>query len=363
MGSPAIILKLWALAWYAPSHSNSSFRIIMCLTLGKYHELPLYLRKARAIIPIIFAPLRISILCWLMDRILHEQIKHYILANNLLTPSQHGLHKGRSTSSNLLESVTDWIFSIYAHDNIDVLYIDLTKAFDSVVHSKLLLKLSWLGISGDLLSCITCFLSNRKQRKIVEGASSPLIEVTSGVPQGSVLGSLLFLMFVNDLFHYLSFNNFLTFSPVKLFADDIKAYWHVNTLSDAIFFQAIINSIVDWCHLWQLAINPSKCQILHLGKANLPYSYDISNKVLPDPVLALDLGVQIDNNLTLFPHISTIAFLQFITLLVDIAYFAYLTSLAYLANFAYFANFTYFVVIAYFAYLAFPHTSRTSHTS
>jgi len=124
--------------------------------------------------------------------------------------------------------------------------------------------------------------------------------VTSGVPQGSVLGPLFFLIFINDLPDYLMKQHSLSFSPVKLFADDLKTYRQVNTLPDAIHFQLLINSIVEWCQVWQLTINTSKCQILHLGKSNSSYSYHLLGHILPNPDLILDLGIHINKTLSFF---------------------------------------------------------------
>ena len=204
-----------------------------------------------------------SILCRLMERIIHDQITAYLFTNNLLTPSQHGFRTGKSSTTNLLESVTDWIFSIDSRNNIDVLYIDLSKAFDSVVHSKLLFKLGWFGIKDTLLLWLTSYLTNRHQLTVVDGIHSLPLQVISGVPQGSVLGPLLFLMFINDLPCQIATTN----HPVKLFADDIKIYSVVNTILDALTFQLLINSIDDWCNIWQLKINVSKSLILHLGSS------------------------------------------------------------------------------------------------
>ena len=209
--------------------------------------------------------------------------------------------------SNLLESVTDWIFSTDTCNNIDVAYIDLSKAFDSVVHSKLFIKLSQIGIEGDLKGWIVNYLSDRKQCTIIEGICSPFLDVTSGVPQGSVLGPLLFLIFMNDLPAFLMSKHSLSCSPTKLFADDIKIYHIINSLPDALFFQSVLNSIRHWCGTWQLSLNIGKCQILHLGKTNLKFSYGLNGIKLPAPSLVKDLGLLVDGSLSFTSHIASIA--------------------------------------------------------
>jgi len=135
------------------------------------------------------------------------------------------------------------------------------------VYSKLILKLNWYGVEDNLLCWLISFISDRQQTVVINGCKSPMSYVTSGVPQGSVLGALLFLLFINDLPEYVSYN-IPHAAEVKLFADDIKAYSQINSLSDALLFQVLVNVIAEWCQVWQLTINSSKSQVLHLGNSN-----------------------------------------------------------------------------------------------
>jgi len=121
----------------------------------------------------------------LMERIISGQIFDYLLANNILHPEQHGFFRGRSTCTNLLESLNDWTFSVQYKRSITVVYIDFRKAFDSVVQSKLLDKLASCGISGCLLRWIGHFLSNRTHQTRVGLSLSEVAKLTSGIVQGS----------------------------------------------------------------------------------------------------------------------------------------------------------------------------------
>ncbi len=184
-------------------------------------------------------------------------------------------------------------------------YLDLSRAFDSVTYSKLIHKLTCYGISGQLLSWLTVFLLGRKQLSIVDGMSSPAVQLISGVPQGSVLGPLLFKIYMNDLEFFM---NLVQVDPsgIKLFADDLKVYKHIQSLRDAINLQILINTVTEWCDIWQLKINISKCLILHIGPRDVNYVYHISGFTLSSPNLVRDLGVLVDSSLSFSQHISQI---------------------------------------------------------
>ncbi|XP_033731479.1 uncharacterized protein LOC117321118 [Pecten maximus] len=153
----------------------------------------------------------------IMQRIIRVEIIAYMDIHNLLTPHQHGFRTGKSCVTQLLESMENWISSLDSGENVDVIYLNFSKAFDKVSHKFLLHKLDQYGISGKLLGWIKAFLNNMVQRVSINGVTSESVPVTSVVPQGSVLGPTLFLIYVNDMPDMLN-------CTIKLFADDIKMY-------------------------------------------------------------------------------------------------------------------------------------------
>ena len=138
-------------------------------------------------------------------------------SNNLFAAEQHGFVSGRYCTTQLLEFMEEITEAIDSGNDVNIIYLDLCKAFDKVPYRRLLIKLQDFGIEGKLFEWIKDFLSNRRQRVVVNGTCSEWIPVTSGIPQGSVFGPVLFLIFVNDLPEVLS-------SCKKLFADDGKLY-------------------------------------------------------------------------------------------------------------------------------------------
>ena len=192
--------------------------------------------------------------------------------------------------------------SIHGGHAVDVIYIDFSRAFDSVVHNKLIYKLSNFGISGDLLTWIEAFLTDRQQCVIIEHCFSSSTPVLSGVPQGSVLGPILFILYVDDICTICLDSNITH----KLFADDLKLYSQINTSCDNFHFQAVLDRLQQWCIDWQLKINISKCNIIHFGHKNNKFQYFLNGSPISAPETVTDLGVEVDRQLKFDSHINKI---------------------------------------------------------
>ena len=182
--------------------------------------------------------------------------------------------------------------------SVDVLYLDFSKAFDKVPHARLIDKLAAVGIGGNVLRWIQAWLSDRKQRVVLNGEASAWLPVLSGVPQGSVLGPLLFLVFINDIDGALD----LTSSVIFKFADDSKVLHVVENEEDQKRLQQEIDNLCKWSEDWQMLFNAGKCKVLHFGKKNPRYSYTMggyapAGTVLVSDVEEKDVGVLVHQSL------------------------------------------------------------------
>ena len=166
--------------------------------------------------------------------------------------------------------------------------LDFSKAVDKVSHSHLALKLKYDGIEGKILDWINSSLSNRMQKVVLEGSISENVSVTSGVPQGSVLGPVLFLLYINDL------PNSLT-SKVRLFADDAIVYSEINSISDSQILQQDLDKLTLWEKTWLMEFNPIKCEVLSVTRKRNPvaYSYSLHKETLRRVSSTKYLGVTI----------------------------------------------------------------------
>ena len=193
-----------------------------------------------------------SQICNLFESIIRDAVVEHLEVNGLVTETQHGFRKGGSCLSNLLQFLDHVTRCIDDEECVDVVYLDFAKAFDKVPHERLLEKLDKHGIGGRVLNWISKWLSGRCQRVCVNGHYSTWRLVTSGVPQGSVLGQILFLIFVNDLGRGIV-------SPVYKFADDTKLLGKVSSAEGRDLLQQDLQHLTDWSAKWQNAIQ--YCQV------------------------------------------------------------------------------------------------------
>ena len=246
--------------------------------------------------------------CRVMERIINVQLINYLLSNSLITKHQHGFLLKHSTCSNLLETVNDWTLALDNRLNTDVIYIDFQKAFDSVSHPKLLSKLTSYNIRGDLFAWITAFLDHRSQQVKISNYLSNSIFITSGVPQGSVLGPTLFLLYINDLTDGFANLN----CAIKLYADDAKLYCSYKLGDYSATLVKALEHLTEWARIWQIRIANSKCCAHRISSATPTsdvFHYVINDFELQWSVCTRDLGVYIDNGLKFVQHISKIVHL------------------------------------------------------
>ncbi|MFZ2538339.1 MAG: reverse transcriptase family protein [Oscillospiraceae bacterium] len=237
----------------------------------------------------------------MLESLISTELLTYLHTHNLISKNQHGFLKRHSTCTNLLESLNDWTISLSNHRSVLIAYIDFARAFDSISYPKLFIKLDGYGINGNLLFWIKAFLFSRTQSVRVGSHLSSICSVSSGVPQGSVLGPILFLLFINDVA-----DNFHNNVSSKLFADDIKLYTELTSPSSVTNFQNHLDLIESWATIWQIGISHSKCSILELGSTPSHSSFSITNNCIQSSKLVKDLGVYVDSKLTFSDHIHDI---------------------------------------------------------
>jgi hypothetical protein len=214
----------------------------------------------------------------IVSKVAERCIYNHVFPNivNLLNKSQHGFLKGKSTSTQLVQFLAHLSHTVDCSGQSDIIYTDFSKAFDTVSHTLLIEKLCHVGFSGNLLNWFKSYLLGRYQRVVVDGAASRWIKVTSGVPQGSIIGPLMFLIYINDLPDILKHSNPL------LFADDTKIYANVRSVDDCQLIQDDLDALCHWCKIWKLDLNIAKCKVLSVTKSHYPivFRYHINGKPL-----------------------------------------------------------------------------------
>ena len=225
-----------------------------------------------------------SILCRVLEKIMRKRILNHLEKNKIISDHQHGFTKKKSCETNLLESydfITEMIDKGMA---VDEVFLDLAKAFDKVPTQRLMFKLGEYGLNPTVLNWIESFISGRSQIVSINGTHSRRLQVWSGVPQGSVLGPVLFTLFINDVLNDVC-------SLGKIFADDTKLIKVVDDLNDADKLQNDLNRLFDWCKTWNMEFNKGKCKIMHYGKTNNKFLYHMDGTILEITKEEKDLGV------------------------------------------------------------------------
>ena len=240
-----------------------------------------------------------SICCKTMERIVKKELMSYLENNQLISMHQHGFRPGRSCCTQLLEVINIWTKILDKGIPIDCVYLDYAKAFDKVPHKRLINKIRAYGINGNLLNWLENFLENRRQKVIVNNNMSDEKIVLSGIPQGSVLGPVLFIIYINDLPEEISSN-------IKIFADDTKIFKALEIQSDKDQLQNDLDKLIEWSNKWQLPFNVTKCKVMHYGNNNPNNQYIMNNISLEETPTEKDLGVTFDQNLKFSTHIKNI---------------------------------------------------------
>lgn len=236
----------------------------------------------------------------LFEKIICDKMSSII--NPLLNDQQHGFRKGRSTTTNLMLFTSYLLCNMEKGHQIDAVYTDFSKAFDRVNHSILISKLRKLGIAGPMLSWLTSYLSNRTQYVKFQGHISSEISASSGVPQGSHLGPLLFNIFICDLSEHLKD------IPHLFYADDLKIYHIISTSLDLLFFQSKLKDLEKWCIINKLHLNVSKCHSISFSRKrnSLMHNYQLNNMLLLRVTQITDLGIILDDKLSFKNHYEKI---------------------------------------------------------
>ena len=245
----------------------------------------------------------------LLETIVKPLLLNHLFSNGIIHDSQSGFLPNKSCVSSLLEVLEDWTYCIDRGLPVDVIYIDFEKAFDKVQHSILLDKLERIGVRGQLLSWFVSYLSNRRHRIKLGQSLSGWCSVPSGVPQGSVLGPILFLLYSYDSpsnsIHSLYKLNYLT--DFASYADDTKLYSQSNSLNGYSSLKNSLSDVVKWSKINYMSLNLGKCQVLHLGKSNATFEYSVESHCIEETSIIKDLGVWIENKLKFSKHIALIA--------------------------------------------------------
>ena len=263
---------------------------------------PIY-KKGPVYDPANYRPVSLTcITCKLMEHVIAHHMREHLDCHKVLTPLQHGFRSLFSCETQLLLTIQDLIERRDpVKSQIDIGVLDFSKAFDVVPHNRLLSKLRLMGIDGKCARWVKSFLSDRSQQVVVDGAVSQSAPVISGVPQGTIMGPLLFLCFINDITTVVDPG-----TQMRLFADDCLIYRNIYSINDQIQLQKDLDALFNWGMQWGMRFNPSKCNILSSFNCSTPLVkfYQINNTIIHHVEKTKYLGILIHKSLEFDHHIQ-----------------------------------------------------------
>ena len=270
---------------------------------------PLY-KGGNKMEPLNYRPVSLtSVVSKLCETIVKNRWIQYLEQENIITESQFGFRKERSCITNLLSFYSRVIDGLQERDGwVDTVYLDLRKAFDKVPHKSLIWKLEHSGgLKGTLLEWMKDYLQDREMRTVIRDSNSRWCEVTSGVPQGSVLAPIMFQVYINDMSEGLT-------SYINLFADDAKLMKVIKNKGDCEELQRDIDKIHEWSQQWKLEFNTKKCHTMEMGnsKKRPTWEYQMGGINILKSKEERDLGVMIQD--TLSPENTLMVYLDLHTI-------------------------------------------------
>ena len=264
---------------------------------------PIFKNKGLASSPNNYRPVSLTVCCCkVMERIISNKMLTHLFDHKLLSLEQHGFLPRRSTVTHMISTIFEMCRAVSSHERLDCIYVDFAKGFDTVSIPKLLHKLAGYGFGGCLLEWIACFLNGRSQRVYLNGTLSRETDVTSGVPQGSVLGPILFLIYVNDVFDCL-----VGRTSARLFADDLKLFL---ARKDSVSTDLIdsLRNFEEWTKIWQLRVSTEKSHSFSIGHRFAPsVPYYLNDTVLLNTFNVKDVGITLSSNLRFSEHCAKIS--------------------------------------------------------
>lgn len=237
----------------------------------------------------------------MMEHILVSQIMDHLDNGNILHENQHGFRAKRSCEAQLIMTTDDLAKDLNNKHKVDMAILDFSKAFDKVSHRRLSHKLDYYGIRGNTRRWIDNFLTGRQQQVVIDNASSDSSPVTSGVPQGTVLGPALFLIYINDICNNIN-------STIRLFADDCVVYRPITSPEDNQILQEDLGRLEQWGDTWSMEFNVKKCAIMQFSSSNAKsiHKYFMKGEQLEQVQHHPYLGVELSDNLKFNQHIDNI---------------------------------------------------------